>query len=79
MASITARIGEQGNGFPNVGELVYHAETDTLYRVLRYSGIHTDGNRGNYIYAEIMLDDETILTEKEYENFSVDVELLSDE
>lgn len=79
MATIKAKLVEQGNGLPANGELVYHNDTDTLYRVQRSSGIHTDDCRGNYVYADLEKDDDTILTEKEYESFTVDVELLADE
>ena len=78
MATTRAKLIEQGNGLPDVGELVYHHDTDELYRVIRYSGIHTDGCAGHYVYADLVHDDETTLTEKEYESFSVSVELLSD-
>ena len=79
MATIKAKLVEKGNGLPSAGELVYHHDSDQLYRVIDYSGIHTDGYRGNYVYANLRVDDETTLTEKEYDSFSVDVELLADE
>jgi len=78
MANVKARLIEQGNGLPGVGELVYHHDSDELYRIIRYSGIHTDGVRGNYVYADLEHDD-SVLEEREYENFSVTVELLDNE
>ena len=79
MATTRARIGEQGNGLPDVGELIYHHDQDTLYRVLRYSGIHTDGHQGNYVYADVVHDDRVLL-EREYDCLRpLLVELLSDD
>lgn len=47
-----AIILEQGNGFPAAGR--YVSSGDQLYRVVELSGpIHTDGTRGNYVYAEV--------------------------
>ena len=48
----TAIIIEQGNGFPNIGELI--TINDILYTVIEYNGpIHTDRLGGNYHYAAV--------------------------
>lgn len=51
--AIKATISENGNGLPNIGELVYDASTDTVYRVVGWDGsdmISTNGpGRGNSV------------------------------
>ena len=80
MATTRAKLIEQGNGLPDVGELVYHHDADDLYRVQRYSGIFTDGHQGNYVYADLKLDDDTVLLEREYDCLRpLLFELLADE
>ena len=50
MATIEAKIEEQGNGFPQAG--AYVACDGDLYRVVELSGpIETTGVRGNWIRA----------------------------
>ena len=74
-----AKLIEQGNGLPDLNELVYHHDTDELYRVIRYSGIFTDDCKGNYVYADVVHDDRVLL-EREYDCLRpVIVELLSDD
>lgn len=50
---ITARIEEQGNGLPSLGELCYDALTDTAYHIIAWDGtsrISTGGpGRGNSV------------------------------
>lgn len=50
---MTATIIENGNGFPNIGEMVYDASTDTIYRITGWDGsdrISTNGpGRGNSV------------------------------
>lgn len=50
-----ATIEEKGNGFPNIGALIYDAENDAVYRVLGGSGnIATNrGGRGNTIEQDV--------------------------
>jgi hypothetical protein len=38
MSKITARVTENGNGLPNIGELCYDASTDSVYRVVAWDG-----------------------------------------
>lgn len=73
-----ARIIEQGNGLPDIGELVYHHDSDTLYRLEHKGCIQTDDVRGNYLYALIAMDD-AVLTEKEYDSFTCSVELIEED
>jgi hypothetical protein len=48
----TARIIEQGNGFPEVGD--YCSGNGQLYEITEILGrIQTDDNRGNYFLAEV--------------------------
>lgn len=35
---ITARITENGNGLPSIGELCYDSSTDTVYRIIAWDG-----------------------------------------
>lgn len=65
-----SKIIEQGNGLPKVGNHVYHHDQDELYRVLRYGCIQTDDLRGNYFYAEVELDGDTMLDERGYESLT---------
>ena len=69
-----SKLIEQGNGLPDDGELVYHPDTDQLFRVVSTSGIQTDDPRGNYVFAEIEKDFSD-LSEEEYENLTVSVVL----
>ena len=58
MNNYNARVLEQGNGFPNVGD--YAPGTDgELYRITRMSRIHTGNSSGasNYVYAVVELAD----------------------
>lgn len=48
-----ATIAEQGNGFPEDGDLIYDPHLDTVHRIIRTSRIHTSGSRANYVYAEV--------------------------
>ena len=52
---MNATITENGNGLPSVGELVYDATTDTVYRITGgCSRISTNGGgRGNSIQAVV--------------------------
>lgn len=34
----TARIHENGNGLPNIGELCYDPSTDSVYRIIAWDG-----------------------------------------
>lgn len=49
----TATITENGNGLPNIGELCYDANSDTVYRIIDWDGsdrISTNGpGRGNSV------------------------------
>ena len=52
---IACRILEQGAGLGSVRRGCYVAGSGCLYRVEQtYSGIHTDGRRGNYLRAEVV-------------------------
>lgn len=50
-----ATIIENGNGLPNVGEMVYDPSTDTVYRIIGSNGrISTNGaGRGNSLTATV--------------------------
>lgn len=51
--SITAKIIEQGNGFPSVGDILLHNDGRT-FRIVETDGrIHTGDRRGNYIFAAV--------------------------
>jgi len=52
---MNATITENGNGLPSVGELVYDATTDTVYRITGgCSRISThSGGRGNSVEAVV--------------------------
>ena len=53
MSKYTHTFYEQGNGFPEDGEIVVYDDDGhvTLLRIIDSSLIHTTGNgRGNYIY-----------------------------
>ena len=56
-AKITARIIENGNGLPNIGELCYDSSTDTVYRIIGWDGsdrISTNGpGIGNSVDVEL--------------------------
>jgi hypothetical protein len=46
------KVRERGNGWPDEGD-TYH-DGDVIYRIDEYFGpIHTDGSRGNYIWAKV--------------------------
>jgi hypothetical protein len=38
ITEITARIHENGNGLPNIGELCYDPSTDSIYRIAAWDG-----------------------------------------
>ena len=53
MKIITAKLIEQGNGFPEEGSYVADHDGD-LYKVTKVdSSIHVDTPRGNYIWGEL--------------------------
>lgn len=56
-----ATIEESGNGFPNVGDLVYDSENNTVYKIKKIFGqIQTHGGgRGNTINVIIEEAEET--------------------
>jgi len=53
----TATITENGNGLPNIGELCYDPNTDTVYTITGWDGsdrISTNGpGRGNSVEAVV--------------------------
>lgn len=53
MSTYNATLTEQGNGFPQDGALAYDSDSDTVYRIVRTSRIHTSGARANYVYADV--------------------------
>lgn len=51
--SITAKIIEQGNGFPFAGDILWDNEGN-VYRLVETDGrIHTGRAAGNFIYATL--------------------------
>lgn len=54
---ITARITENGNGLPSIGELCYDSSTDSVYRITGWDGsdrISTHGpGVGNSVDVEL--------------------------
>jgi len=60
-------IEEQGKGFPDIGEIVYDGQDNTLYRVESIdSGVFANQWKNNYIHATVSdagdptdMDDET--------------------
>ena len=76
---ITARIHENGNGLPSVGELCYDSSSNTVYRVVDLCGnieTHSPGV-GNSIIVELEeVGDPSDVTDEEWEeiesnNYSV--------
>lgn len=69
-----ARITEQGNGFPDVGD--YCTDGDSLYRVLSTeSAIHTENSpRGNWITARVVAVDWSACSEAEQHSATVELE-----
>jgi hypothetical protein len=66
-----ATIIENGNGLPNVGEMVYDATSDTVYRITASDGrISTNGSgRGNSMTATVEdIGSASDLTDDEWEN-----------
>jgi hypothetical protein len=88
---IKATISENGNGLPNIGELCYDADTDTVYKVAGWYGslsgnIRTNGpGCGNSIDALLVeRGSSSDTTEEEWEaiessNYGVSVETGDDE
>lgn len=51
--SISAKIFEQGGGFPFAGDILWDNEGN-VYRLVETDGrIHTGDRRGNYIFAAV--------------------------
>lgn len=66
-----ATIIENGNSLPNVGEMVYDASTDTVYRITDSDGrISTNGpGRGNSMTVTVEgIGSASGLTEQQWEN-----------
>lgn len=48
-----AKIIEQGNGFPDVGDIIMHND-GRVFRIVEAGGtIHTGDRRGNFIFATV--------------------------
>jgi hypothetical protein len=67
--TITARLHEQGNGLPSIGELVYDANEGNVYRI---TGWTNHGNIiGNCIDAELeYVGDASDISEDEWDSMS---------
>lgn len=82
--TLKAKITENGNGLPSIGELCYDSNTDTVYQIVAWDGsdrISTNGpGRGNSV--NVILEERggaSDTTEEEWEtiesnNYGVSVE-----